>query len=76
MIPTCLLTGITLPILAGMWFLLDQDAVAKELPLWVPLGVGVFGLISLGLGIGLVNAVRTYLRAAAKTPRPPSAQAV
>ncbi len=76
MIPTCLVSGITLPILAGMWFLLDQDAVARKLPLWVPLGVGVFGLVALALGILLVSVVRTYLHLPAKTPRSSSAQAI
>jgi len=62
MIPTCLIVGVTLPILAGVWFLLDPSSVARKLPMWMPLSSAGLGLVSMLLGFALMSKVQNYLR--------------
>jgi hypothetical protein len=62
MIPTCLVLGVSLPVLAGLWFAIDPTAVVRKLPVWIPVAAGATGLGTLAIGGLLMSKVGKYLQ--------------
>lgn len=57
-IPIALTLGVTLPLLAGGWFLLPQYTVVRQLPIYVPLAILASGLIFAAMAAYFIVAER------------------
>jgi hypothetical protein len=55
-LPPCLTLGLTLPALAGGWFLLDPLSVLRlnAVGLGIPIGLGLLGALFLGVTVLLI----------------------
>lgn len=50
LLPSCLVLGVTLPLLAAGWFMLDRFSVIRDNPLGIslPIALALVGLLFLG----------------------------